>query len=308
MSLEPDDTPWLAIVNPASGRRGSRRLWPPIERAMRSAGLQVEAVQTRGPGEGESLARRAVAEGRRRILVAGGDGSVHEVVNGVMSAGLADPREVTLAVAPTGTGNDWARSLGVGRRPGEIAAVLAAQRTMLHDVGVIEHPGAATPQRRHFINVAGAGYDAWVTARVPRPVPSALTYLRIALGGLTSFRSPQFRITSGELSIEGKLLLAFVAIGQYCGNRMHVAPTAELDDGLFDMLAVRELHLGRALTKLAKLYGGRILGDPDVRHWRTDHVRIDSSPPVRVQADGELVGETPVEFSILHRALRVVVR
>ena len=275
---------------------------------MRSTGLGVDTVRTRGPGDGESLARRAVAEGCRRILVAGGDGSAHEVVNGVMTAGLADPREVTLAVAPTGTGNDWARSLGVGRRPGEIAAVLAAQRTVLHDVGVIEHAGAAAPKRRHFINVAGAGYDAWVTARVPRPVPSALTYLRIALGGLASFRSPHFRITAGGVSIEEKLLLAFVAIGQYCGNRMHVAPTAELDDGLFDMLAVRELQLGRALTKLAKLYGGRILGDPAVRHWRADYVRIDSSPPVCVQADGELVGETPVEFSILRRALRVVVR
>lgn len=308
MSLKLDDTPWLAIVNPASGRQGSRRQWPAIERAIRIAGVAVEAVHTVRPGEGESLARRAVVEGRRQLLVAGGDGSAHEVVNGVMSAGLADTRTVTLAVAPTGTGNDWARSLGVGRRAADIAAVLAAGRTMLHDVGVIEHPGATPPQRRHFINVAGAGYDAWVTSRVPRPVPSALTYLRIALGGLASFRSPLFRIRSGEAALDGRLLLAFVAIGQYCGNRMHVAPTAKLDDGLFDVLAVKELGLCAAISKLAKLYGDRILGDSAVRHWLAARVRIDSSPPARVQADGQLVGETPAEFSILRQAIRVVVR
>jgi YegS/Rv2252/BmrU family lipid kinase len=300
--------PWLAIVNPASGRPGSRRQWPPIERAIRIAGLKVEAVRTVRPGEGESLARRAIAEGRRRILVAGGDGSVHEVVNGVMTAGLADTRDVTLAVAPTGTGNDWARSLGVGCKPEAIAAVLAAGRTMLHDVGVIDHPESANDQRRYFVNVAGAGFDAYVTARVPRPVPSALTYLKVALVGLARFRSPQFRITAGDVTVEGRLLLAFVSIGQYCGNRMHVAPTARLDDGLFDILAVRELHLGAVLAKLAKLYGGRILGDPAVRHWLAARVRIDASPPASVQADGQMVGETPVEFSIRRQVLRVVIR
>lgn len=308
MSPKPDGTPWLAVVNPASGRQGSRQQWPAIERAIRIAGLEVEAVRTVRHGEGEALARRAVVEGRRQLLVAGGDGSAHEVVNGVMSAGLSDTRTVTLAIAPTGTGNDWARSLGVGRRAADIAAVLAAGRTMLHDVGVIEHPGIATPERRYFINVAGAGYDAWVTSRVPRPVPSALTYLRIALGGLAGFRSPQFRIRADEAALDGRLLLAFVAIGQYCGNRMHVAPTAQLDDGLFDVLAVQELGRAAVLARLAKLYGGRILGDPAVRHWRAARVRIDSSPPARVQADGQLVGETPAEFSILRQAIRVVVR
>lgn len=308
MPLKPEGAPWLAIVNPAAGRPGARARWPRIERALRMAGLEVESVRTVRPGEGESLARRAVTEGRRRILVAGGDGTVHEVVNGVMTAGLADTREITLAVAPTGTGNDWARSLGVGRRPEAIADVLATGRTVLHDIGIIDRPQAAAEPRRYFVNVAGAGFDAYVAARVPRPVPSALTYLAMALRGLATYRAPRFRISSGDFAIEGKMLLVFAAIGQYCGNRMHVAPTARPDDGLFDILAVQELRLGAVLTKLAKLYGGRILGDPAVGHWRTPRVRIESSPAARVQADGQMAGETPVEFSILRQALRVVVR
>jgi len=266
--------------------------------------VSFDAVHTQRPGHGETLARQALHDGRRHILAVGGDGSVNEIVHGIMTAGLADTREVTLAVAPTGTGNDWARSLGIGRNPNEIVRALVTGRTMLHDVGAIDFP--ASGERRWFINVAGAGYDAWVTERVPRPVPSAFTYLRIALAGLVRYRSPLFRITADRAQVEGRLLLAFVANARYCGNRMNVAPTASLDDGLLDVLAVRELSLLAVLPKLGKLYGGRILGDPAVRHLRAATVRIETDPPVAVQADGQIVGPTPAVFSLQPRALTVV--
>ncbi len=299
-----ESEPWLVIVNPVSGQPDGGAGWRAIELAMLEAGLSFDCVYTRHPGHGETLARQATHDGRRHLLAVGGDGSVNEILQGLMTAGLADTREVTLAVAPTGTGNDWARSLGIGRDPREIARALVAGRTLLHDVGAIDF--ASSGARRWFINVGGAGYDAWVTERVPRPVPSAVTYLRIALAGLVRYRSPLFRITADGEHIDGRLLLAFVANGQYCGNRMHVAPTARLDDGLLDVLAVRELSLLAVLPKLGKLYGGRILGDPAVRHFRSAVVRIETDPPVTVQADGQVLGTTPAVFSLRPRALTVV--
>ena len=293
------------IVNPASGRPDGGASWRAIEHALRDAGIPFEAIHTGYPGHGELLAQEALRAGHRRILAVGGDGSVNEVVQGVMTAGLADTREVTLAVAPTGTGNDWARSLGIGRDPREIARALVAERTLLHDVGAIDFPATGAP-RHWFINVAGAGYDAWVTERVPRPVPSAFTYLGIALAGLVRYRSPLFRIGADGEQVEGRLLLAFVANARYCGNRMNVAPTARMDDGLLDVLAVHELSLLAVLPKLGKLYGGRILGDPAVRHFRSAVVRIETEPPVRVQADGQMLGPTPAVFSLKPRALTVV--
>jgi YegS/Rv2252/BmrU family lipid kinase len=299
------DAPWRVIVNPASGRPDRGAGWRAIEAAMRDAGLPFDAVHTEHPGHGEALALEALRDGRRHIVAVGGDGSVTEVVHGVMRAGLADTREVTLAVAPHGTGNDWARSLGITRDPRDIARVIGAGRTMLHDVGAIDFPGTGGP-RRWFINVAGAGYDAYVTERVPRPVPSAFTYLRGALSGLATYRSPEFRLTADGETIAGRLLLAFVANAQYCGNRMHVAPTARMDDGLLDVLAVRELSLLQALPKLAKLYQGRILSDRAVCHLRAARVRIETNPTAVIQADGQIVGQTPAEFSLLQRAIRVI--
>jgi YegS/Rv2252/BmrU family lipid kinase len=302
----PTDARWLAVVNPASGRPDGGAGWRAIERALHDTGVAFDSVRTEHPGHGEVLAKQALRAGCRRIVAVGGDGSVNEVLHGIMDAGLPDTREVTLAVAPHGTGNDWARSLGVTRDPQAIARVVAGARTMLHDVGAIDfrETGGA---RRWFINVAGAGYDAYVTERVPRPVPSAFTYLRGALSGLATYRSPEFRLAADGDVIAGRLLLAFVANAQYCGNRMHVAPTARLDDGLLDVLAVRELSLLQALPKLAKLYRGRILGDPAVRHLQAARVRIETDPPVVVQADGQIMGRTPAEFSLLRQAIRVAV-
>jgi diacylglycerol kinase family enzyme len=114
-------------------------------------------------------------------------------------------------------------------------------------------------------------------------------------------------ITADDARLEGRMLLAFVANAQYCGNRMHVAPTARMDDGLLDVLAVNELSLLQALPKLVKLYRGRILGDPAVRHVRAARVRIETSPPAVIQADGQIVGRTPAQFSLLRQALRVIV-
>jgi YegS/Rv2252/BmrU family lipid kinase len=297
---------WCVIVNPASGKPDGGAAWRAIARALQAADVAFDAVHTERPGHGEEIARRALLDGRRRIAAVGGDGSVNDVIQGIMDAGLADTRDVTLAVLPQGTGNDWARSLGITRDPAQIARVLAAGRTMLHDVGAIDFPDSGG-RRRWFINVAGAGYDAWVTAHVPRPVPSAFTYIGIALRGLATYQSPEFSVTAGDARLEGRMLLAFVANAQFCGNRMHVAPTARMDDGLLDVLAVNELSLLQALPKLGKLYTGRILGDRAVRHVRAARVRIETRPAVVIQADGQIVGRTPAEFSLLGKALRVIV-
>jgi YegS/Rv2252/BmrU family lipid kinase len=277
-----------------------------LESALRAAGVGLEAVETRRPQHGEALAHRAVREGHRHFIVSGGDGSVNDVVNGLMQAGLADTRELTVAVVPLGTGNDWARSLGVPQEPQAIARMLDAGRTVLHDVGRIEFAAIDSPSR-WFINVAGAGLDAHVIAGMPRPIPSAWAYLRGALAALASYRSPCFTIDADGERLEGRMLLALVANARFCGHRMHVAPGARIDDGLLDLVTVEDLSLLRVLPKLPKLYDGRLLGDPAVRHRRVRQVRIDADPPAALQADGQLLAHTPATFSVRPRALRVVV-
>jgi YegS/Rv2252/BmrU family lipid kinase len=308
--------PWLVIVNPVAGRsRRDALAWRAMAHALRQAGLAHDVEWTTGPGDGARIAAEAWRRGRERFLVAGGDGSVHDVVNGLMRArhthaGPDFPVATNLPTVvplPLGTGNDWSRSLGLPVRPAALAALLGQGRAVPHDVGRIEFPasGAAPAQTCWFINVAGAGFDAHVIERMPARTPSRFAYLAGALRELARYRSPAFTLTADgdRAAATGRLLLAFVANGRYCGGRMHVAPTARQDDGAFDLVTIADVGLLRALPKLAKLYGGRLLRDPLVTHRLVQQVRIDAQPAAGIEADGQWVGRTPAVISVQPGAL-----
>ncbi|HET7202852.1 MAG TPA: diacylglycerol kinase family protein [Steroidobacteraceae bacterium] len=308
-TLLPPVGPWLVIRNPFAGRARNRRAWDDFERALRRRGVSFDVCTTACAGDGARLAEAAVHAGIDRILVAGGDGSVHDVLNGLMRARSRDGMNAdvpSLAPVPLGTGNDWARSLRLPRDPDRLAALIATAAPAPHDVGVIRFP-ARGDETRWFVNVAGAGFDAHVISRLPPLTPSRFAYLAGALRELGRYRSPRFRIAAaGASPREGRFLMAFVANGQYCGHRMHVAPPALLDDGRFDVVTVDDLGLLRALPKLLALYFGNVLRDPLVHHETAQWVRIESDPATAVEADGQLVGMTPAEFSVERGALRVL--
>jgi len=315
---------WLVIANPAAGRAGhDSRAWRATERALRQAGVEFDVEWTRSPGDGVRIAAEAWHEGRDRFLVAGGDGSLHDAVNGLMRERCTErtraddttPLTPTLIPLPLGTGNDWARSLGLPRRPAALAAAIERGHYALHDAGRIDFLDAtgATRDTCWFINMAGAGFDAHVIERMSGRTPSRFAYLYGALRELGRYRSPAFQLKlqdasgAGEASIvQGRWLLAFVANGQYCGGGMHVAPAARQDDGLFDVVTIEALGLLRALPKLARLYSGDILRDRAVRMRVASRLRIDASPEAGLEADGQFVGRTPAVITIERGALRTL--
>ncbi len=310
---------WLVIVNPAAGRsRRDARAWRAMEQALHQAGLAHDVAWTTGPGDGARIAAAAWQRGRERFLVAGGDGSVHDVINGLMTAQRAHgdraspdpPRIPTVVPLPLGTGNDWSRSLALPGDPAALAAIIRRDHAVPHDVGRIEFPASgATPARTcWFINVAGAGFDAHVIERMPARTPSKFAYLAGALRELARYRSPAFRLTADDdcEAAPSRLLLAFVANGQYCGGRMHVAPAARQDDGAFDLVTIDDVGLLRALPKLARLYAGNLLHDPLVKHRLVTRVRITAEPAAGVEADGQFVGRTPTVISVERGALRTL--
>jgi diacylglycerol kinase family enzyme len=190
--------------------------------------------------------------------------------------------------------------------PTELAAAIAAGQTVQHDVGVIDFPGTMPPRRRWFINVAGAGFDAYVISRLPRPVPSRLAYFWGALTGLLTYRAPRFTIKADGQVIDRQLLVAFVANAQTCGNGMRVAPVARVDDGLLDLVTINKVGLVNSLVKIARLYSGTILSDRIATHLRAVSLRVDADPPAVVEAEGQNVGTSPTVFSVLHGAVCVL--
>ncbi len=296
----PDDPGWFAIVNPASGSGRGLVRWQRLAAALAAEGVRFEAEVTRQPGDGEALAAAAVARGFRRLLAVGGDGTLHETVNGAMAAGLDD--RIAFAVAPFGTGNDWARGLGVPREPRALAHCVARGRLLPCDLGLIEFEAAAGTAPRYFINVAGSGIDAHVLAALPSGPARRAAYLLGLVRALVSYRAARFDVSTGGATERGARLLVLAANGRFCGNGMRIAPDAAWDDGQLDVVTVEPLPLFAALLRLRRLFDGRLAEEPWVRSRRAREVAIAAEPPAGVEADGQLVGRTPARLRLIPAA------
>jgi YegS/Rv2252/BmrU family lipid kinase len=298
------DTPWLAVLNPASGGgRGSRQR-AHIERLLREARIDYRLEVSEHPGQAIALARDSARGGCRRFICIGGDGTLNEVLNGALEGGAG---ETTLALIPVGRGDDWARTFGIPRDFGRAVDLIAAGHTVQQDIGVAVFDSGGAAVKRHFINVAGVGFDAYVVQRTRALRLGPLTYLVGLLQGVLTFRAPRLDVRAGAFVRQEKMFLAFAAVGRYCGGGMQVAPGAIVDDGAFDVVTVGDVGKRELIVNLRRLFDGTLPEYDKVKTARATQLQVDAVPPALVEADGELLGQTPVEFSVLPRAIRVVV-
>ena len=302
----------LVIVNPASAGGRTGRGWPAVAARLRDAGLDFDTAMTSCRGEAIELSRLAVREGRPLIVAAGGDGTINEVVNGFFATGepAVGPR---LGILPTGTGGDLRRTLGFPVDVGAAAAVLLAGRVRRLDVGRVTCalPDGGTVVR-HFLNIADAGIGGEVVHRVnsgSRMVTGELTFLLASVRALLRWRNKPMRIViDGGEPRELVAQQVVVANCQYFGGGMRVAPTAEPDDGLLDVLVAGDLGIVENLRGLGKIRSGTHLEEhnPKLSHVLARRVEVSSPELVRVDVDGEQPGQLPATFEVVPGALEVV--
>ena len=301
------------LVNPAAGRGAGRKAVPRLERLAAAAGARV--VVSRGLDDFCAEAGRAVADGLERLLVAGGDGTMHHAVQELAGSDTA------LGILPLGSGNDLARTVGVPRRLEEAfrAACRGAVRRL--DLGRVggrvggraDGPGG----ERWSAGVAGVGFDsevAHIAAERVRVLRGPLIYPWAVLRALVSYRPPLLTLESesadgGTRRFEGRVTLVAVGNTHRFGGGMCIAPGAEPDDGLLDVVIVRAMPRRRLLRVFPKVYRGSHLGLPEVESFRTRRLHLWLEREMTVYGDGEPM--TPVtgdgvEVRVVPGALRVV--
>lgn len=288
----------LALVNPAAGRGRVRREWPRMARRLQAAGLAFEVAETREPGEAIGLAERAAA-GFDVVIAVGGDGTVHEVANGLLRAGGT----AVLGVLPLGSGDDFVKMLPA-RDP---VARLAQGSVRPFDAGRIS--AGAT---RFFANGMDIGFGAHASRNIRR-VPQFLTGLAAYLGALvlTLVRYPKLKIRlqlDGAEMVSQTTTMAAVMNGCSFGGSFHVCPQARADDGELDLFIAEGVGRLEILGLVPRIMRGTHAGDPRLRLARARKVLIESDAPLLVEADGEIAFEDArrLEIEILPGALRVL--
>ena len=291
------------FLNPVAGRGRAKRRLPRVLELLEAAGIHVEVHQSTGVGDLENQVREAVRNGTTQLIVAGGDGSVHEAVNGIMAAGGGG----ALGVVPVGTGNDFAKAAGIPL-DWEAATTLLARR-----VADGAHPRSIDLGRmneRWFANGAGIGLDAKVTqiARSYRLPIGDLVYLAaIFRAMLDGIATPEILIRSDELQWEGPLTLANVSNGPWVGGMFHIAPMARNDDGVLELLLAAPVTRRRILQLLPKLMRGTHMHESEIVHASVRRVRLSASAAVPSHLDGEVQPlQTEFEIEVLPNMLKLL--
>jgi len=296
------------IVNPVAGARSTFRKWPLISQRLREVGLSFDHEYTEGVGHAVELARVAASEGYQFLVAVGGDGTVNEVVNGILSS--ASTSSTNLGVVSTGTGSDFVRSVGIPRDCVRACSSLISPRRLLIDVGVVEYIKGGKTEQRFFINGAGVGFDAEVvkaTESLPKYFGGTIPYVGGLLRSLFGYKNKTVTLKVGNREETKHILTIVVSNGRYFGGGMRVSPQAELDDNLFDVMCVSGMGKFELLKAFPSIYKGTHVTHPKVRMEKAIHIAVESSERVLVHADGELLGEAPVSFRLLPAVLNVVV-
>lgn len=299
----------LIIVNPVSGNGKTGQRWAGIEERLRIEGAQFEVEFTREPGHATQLARDAVAAGYRTIVSAGGDGTLNEVINGLLVDGRADP-DVKLGLVPGGTGSDFGRGIGLPRDPLEAALHLLKAEPRWFDVGQITCKLGEGTNTRYFINVAGLGFDGEVCDRVNRSskaLGGTIPYLSSLLITLFTYRNKRVRWTLDGLRREEVLNSVIVANASYFGGGMYISPKSQTDDGLFHIVTLGDWGTLEFLVAVPRVYNGTHLTHPKVKVYTGRQVQVEADGRMFLQAEGDLFGEAPATFNILPHTLQVLV-
>lgn len=296
------------VLNPLAGRHDFNREVDRAGQHLAGLGWEVCRYETRKPGDATALSRQAAAEGCDVVVAVGGDGTINEVVNGIVGT------ETALGVLPAGTGNVFASDVLIPvygpfhmdavRRAAEI---IDRGRRRRVDLGLVRLSNGV---ERYFLMWAGIGLDAAITGEVTNEDKRRLGKIAFAITGVMV--ALEFMGTPATLTMDGgqqkkRILMALASNGQLYGGMWRLAPEAKLDDGLLDVAVLEGYGLPSTVRHVVGVTLGRHVRDPEYHLYRTRRLTIETKEPMPIHVDAEPIGTTPVEIEIVPQALTVVV-
>lgn len=302
--------PVHVLLNPVSGGGRSLRRWRRLEARARAQLAPLHLHSSAGPGDLEATARSLRGE-EVVVVAAGGDGTSHEVVNGLVGDGTGPPPRAVLGWLPIGSGNDLARSAGVPRHASGALGLIAGREPSWIDVGRVRYRTGRGPATRIFGNSLTVGLSGAVLDLVSRQrgwLRGNPAYGLAAVRALVTGRPTPLVVTAdGRPAFHGSSWLVSITNGARFGAGMLAAPGARVDDGRLHLVTVAGMSRLEALLLFPRIYSGRHLGHPGVTRWSVLHAHIAHDGPLPLELDGELLPAVPpIEVDLVPQALAAI--
>ena len=301
---------WYLILNPQAGGGKGARLENKIYRVLKALGIHFEVFKTNYAGEAIIATRTAIRDGYKKIVVAGGDGTLNEAANGILSQEFYPSEEILLAQIPIGTGNDWRRTWGIPKGIKESISILRNPNRTLQDVAKVTYQNKGVEESKWFINIAGCGFDAEVTLAANQKKAKGqsgfFTYISQLIKTLNQYKEPRMSFDIDSEKFEDDIFAILAGVCRYAGNSMLLVPDADPRDGFFHLTIAKKIKRTKVIRNLHRLFNGSFVNLEEVSVHECKRLQIKTAG-LPIHADGESIGETPAMFEIFEKKLHVVI-
>lgn len=311
-----ENNKWFVVVNPEASIGKSGKDWPLIKQILIKEGVEFVDTLTEYPRHAIEIVRDAVVEkGFRKFISVGGDGTNNEIINGIFGQSQVPTNEITMAVIPIGTGNDWCRTFDIPLEYDKAVKIIKAEHVFAHDVGKLTYYNDGNPQTRYFLNAAGTGLDEMVCQSTntmkQQGKGGTIRYLISLVKCMLKYKITHIQLTvDDELVFDDGILNLSIGNCRYNGGGMMTMPNAVPNDGLFDITVIKKVSMLKFAANVKNVYDGSFIKKIDeVKTFRGRKVKIVSFPPhsLKVETEGETLNNSPFDFEMLTKSIKMVV-
>ena len=311
-----ENSKWLVVVNPKASVGKAEKDWPTIKQILVKEGIAFDDVLTEYPSHAIEIVRDAIVEkGYRKFIAVGGDGTNNEVINGIFTQDQVPTNEITMAVLPIGTGNDWRRTFDIPLEYDKVIKIIKEGHTFAHDVGKLSYYDNGDTRIRYFLNAAGTGLDEMVCHSTnimkQQGKSGTIRYLISLVKCILTYKITHIQLTvDDELVFDDSILNLSIGNGRFNGGGMMTMPNAIPNDGLFDITVIKKVSIFKFAANVKNLYDGSFVNKiKEVKTFRGRRIRIVSIPPhsLLVETEGENLNNSPFDFEMLQKAINMIV-
>lgn len=304
------DVSWQVILNPHAGCGKGRRDKAKIISVLNHSGLRYNLYESEYAGHSFELVKDLAIRGETHFIVAGGDGTLNETVNGIFNGKNSQCDRIVIGMLPVGTGNDWIRTFGIPDHYQMAMDIILKGKSVVQDVGLVEYREEGRNINRFFVNIAGFGFDAMVATRANdlknNGISGIRVYIESFLWSYLNHKADQTSVVIDGEKLNVNLFSASVGIGKFNGGGMMQVPDANPVNGHFHITIIRNLGIWGILRNFLKLYNGSFVRDYRVSTHTGTQVRLTSEKSLSGEVDGESIGNSNFNLKIIPHQLRVI--